>query len=93
MKKLYILLFSFALTTSVCAQKRNTRYDINTGTLITGAGVIFSVVALAVPDGSHWTYSHPISGPNYSQARRVDVPFHRQSSRVVMLGVGGHAFG
>lgn len=79
-----ILLLVLSLTLTARQHRLSVSYnDDNTGWCIAGTGMVFSIVALTVPDGSNWTYSQYGYGGTY-----VRRPFFKQPSRVCMLGFG-----
>lgn len=78
----------FLFLSLVCnAQSRNKKVTYNedkTGIALVGSGIVFSVIAVTVADGSEWTWKQ--TGP-YTQ-QRVYKPFWQNPSRAVMLGAG-----
>lgn len=81
MKQLITLMLILACLSST-AQNKLRQNDDKSGFLITGTGVVFSIIAIAVPDGGNWTYS------NGYNSKVINKSFFQQPTRVAMLGVG-----
>jgi len=70
----------FCLTSN--SQNKLKQTDDKSGFLIAGTGMVFSIIAITVPDGGNWTYS------NGYNSKVINKSFFTQPARVTMLGVG-----
>ena len=81
MKKLFLMLM-LVLTMNLQAQSKRQHSQDQIGTGVAIAGLVFSVIAITVPDGGEFTYGH---GYN---SNKITKPFYQCPNRTIMLGIG-----
>lgn len=84
MKKLITLaLIALSLSCFGQSKHKNVRMsDDRSGIVIASTGLMFSIIAVTVPDGGDWTFKTTYG------SQKTYKPFFQQPARVSMLGVG-----
>lgn len=83
MKKLIILTL-LLLSFNIQAEKPNKiTYNTNSGLVLVGTGVAFSLIAIACPDGSEWKNSKMGQGSYI-----ITKPWYQNPARDIVLGIG-----
>lgn len=76
-----ILVILLLLSFNIEAQKK---YQYNKeGLILTGTGIVFSLIAITVPDHSEWTNSK-----QGQHSYIINKPFYQNPARDVVLGIG-----